>query len=178
MFLPSIVCAGTAGAPFALAMTKMALCVPAPISKQVFVMIGNFTLALPCIVDGNKECLKYDIKTEGGVNFYKWAKMAAGKPNLVENFNEMGRLCDVAHDDVAKAKTPMEVTTRTCTLLGELMNSIKKTGAANCPLLPNVLNALNALAIVQPKNFKAIFSLPNNLKHVLNIKNIIKSLTQ
>lgn len=101
------------------------------------------------------------------------ARLSAHDPKAVRNFNEMARLCDVAYEAVKVAPTPMEVTRRTCHLLGQLINTIKITGVANCPLLPNVLKVLNVLTILQPKNFVSIFSTQNNLKHLLNINNIL-----
>lgn len=137
-------------------------------------MIGNFSLALPCILDGNKECLEYDIYSEGALNFEKMADLSAGNDKAVVNFKEMARLCRIAYEAVKRAPTPIEVTTRTCNLLDQLIQTIKKTGVANCQLLPNVLNALNALAILKPTNLRSILSTHNNLKHLLNLENLIE----
>lgn len=154
-------------------MLKLSLCVNAKTSKLVDVMIGNFTVALPCIVAGNKPCLYYDIKIEGGTNFDKMAELSSANPVTVKMFKQMANLCYVAAEDVAKAATPMEVTTRTCKLLGDLIGTIKSSGVADCALLPNALKLVNAVTILKPENLFSIFSTPNNLKHLLNLKNLI-----
>lgn len=155
-------------------MVKMSLCVNNPTSQLIDVMIGNFTLALPCIADGNKDCLMYDIYIEGSSNFRKMAALSAENPMAVANFNSMATLCDAAYEDVSKATTPMEVTSRTCFLLQQLSQTMNAHGVTKCPLLPNILKIANVLAILKPKNLKSILSTPNNLKHLLNIKNLIQ----
>lgn len=161
------------GVPFALAMIKTGICANQPTSELVDKMIGNFTLALPCILNGNKDCLMYDIYFEGAINMWKMAQLSAGIAAAVKNFNEMADLCEVAYYDVMLADTPMKVTDRTCLLLKQLIATIKKNGVDNCPLVPNVLKALNLLTILKPKNSKQILSADNNLKNVLKFKNLL-----
>lgn len=152
-------------------MVEMSLCANQPTSELIDVMIGNFTLALPCILDGNRDCLMYDILIEGASNFLKMARLS---PVAAANYNEMAKWCEAAYEDVKNAKTPMEVSSRTCLLLEQLIATMKKHGVCDCPLVPNALKATNLLTIVKPENMKQILSTENNLKYLFDIKDLIK----
>lgn len=137
-------------------------------------MIGNFTLALPCIVDGNKHCLSFDIKIEGGVNFRKMAKLSRKNKKARKLFKEMAKECDKANKDVIKKHmTPVKVTERTCKLLCKLTELMKSSGVTECRLLPNnILKILNLLTILKKENLAQIFS-KQNFKGVLDFRNLL-----
>lgn len=139
-------------------------------------MIGNFTLALPCIADGHSKCLQRDLDLEGRLNFDQMAEYSEGNKKAYKMYRKMARVCHKGFKHLHCNKlSPPEVSRDVCKVLSKLNAIIEDTDEADCKLSHNILHVTNALAILEPKRLKKILSAPN-LKDVIDVHTALKNL--
>lgn len=167
---------------FLLALLYLTLCAKSPVvAGLIFQVVGYHVMSFPCIMDGNKFCLTYDIAIYGAKNFRKIAELAGKNTPLGKTFTLMADLCDKAVADIKKLKNPEDISKRTCKLVQDLAAAAKAYGACLCSLLQRLANVPQLLTILKPEVLKKILS-PHNLKyffqigHLLNISGSLKNL--
>lgn len=153
-------------------MLFMGLCTPYKTSAAIFKTIGFHIMSMPCILDGNKECLTYDIAKLGAENFKQIAANAGSTTKVGKAFTQMADLCIAANAEIEKMDDSAQISRRTCQLVKELAKAIKDNGANKCSLVQMVSGAPNLLSILSPQSLKEILS-PRNLKWFFGLSNIL-----